>query len=58
MMVIGLGLEFECPECGARPIANALEVARLAGEAMLRTTEHEGVVPILIDPWGGATVGS
>ena len=57
MSVTGSGLKFVCPECDAQPKANAFEVARVAGEAIARSTEPDWGLPVLIDPFGGATVG-
>jgi len=50
------GQEFECPECKAHPVANGVELARVVVEAIARSTERGWGLPVLIDPFGGATV--
>ena len=52
----GVGQEFKCPECKASPGANGFELARVVSEAIARSTEPGWGLPVLIDPFGGATV--
>jgi hypothetical protein len=56
----GLGLEFNCPECDSAPVPNAYELALVVGDAVANGGGREPgwTVPVLIDPFGGAIVGS
>jgi hypothetical protein len=57
MDVDGSGLHFKCPVCNAEPSVNAFELAHLVGDAITRCPEPGLGLPVLIDPWGGTTVG-
>ncbi|MGA3354370.1 MAG: hypothetical protein ABSD85_14475 [Acidimicrobiales bacterium] len=57
MEVDGKGLHFKCSVCNAEPSVNAFELAQVVGDAITRCPEPGLGLPVLIDPWGGATVG-
>jgi hypothetical protein len=50
--------QFRCPECKAAPVVSAFELALVVGDATARSSTPNWGLPVLIDPWGGSTVGA
>ena len=57
MDVDGTGLCFKCSVCNAEPSVDAFKLAVVVGDAITQCPEPSLGLPVLIDPWGGATVG-